>query len=50
MTRMDAPLSVRRALTFKEWRNLLRRAAIGPVELFSVFPFRMAACVSIKAR
>jgi SAM-dependent methyltransferase len=48
MTRTDAPLSVQRALTFKEWRSLLMRAAIGPVEMFSVFPFRMAACVHLE--
>jgi SAM-dependent methyltransferase len=48
MTRTDAPLSVRRALTFKEWRDLLRQAAIGPTEIFSVFPFRVAACVDIR--
>jgi hypothetical protein len=50
MTRTDAPLSVQRTLTFKEWRNLLRRAALGPTEMFSVFPFRMAACVNLKGR
>jgi len=50
MTRTDAPLSVRRALTFKEWRDLLRRAAIGPIEIFSVFPFRVAACVNLRGR
>jgi 2-polyprenyl-3-methyl-5-hydroxy-6-metoxy-1,4-benzoquinol methylase len=48
MTLMDAPLSVQRAFTFKEWRNLLMRAAIGPIEMFSVFPFRMAACVNLE--
>jgi len=50
MTLTDAPLSVQRALTLKEWRNLLRRAAIGPIEMFSVFPFRMAACINLKGR
>lgn len=48
MTRMDAPLSVQRALTLKEWRKLLMRAAIGPIEMFSVFPFRMAACINLE--
>ena len=47
MTLTDAPLSVRRAFTFKEWRDLLRQADIGPVEMFSVFPFRMAAVVRL---
>ena len=50
MTLTDAPLSVRRAFTFKEWRALLRQADIGPVEMFSVFPFRMAAVVSLGGR
>jgi SAM-dependent methyltransferase len=50
MTLTDAPLSVQRALTFKEWRNLLMRAAIGPIEMFSVFPFRMAAWVNLEGR
>ncbi|HET7007813.1 MAG TPA: methyltransferase domain-containing protein [Candidatus Binatia bacterium] len=50
MTRTDAPLSVHRAFTFNEWRDLLRRADIGPVEMISVFPFRMAATVRIGGR
>jgi SAM-dependent methyltransferase len=50
MTLTDAPLSVRRAFTFKEWRELLRQADIGPVEMFSVFPFRMAAAVGLGGR
>jgi SAM-dependent methyltransferase len=50
MTLTDAPLSVRRAFTFKEWRALLRQADIGSVEMFSVFPFRMAAVVSLGGR
>ena len=50
MTLTDAPLSVRRAFTLKEWRDLLRQADIGPVEMFSVFPFRMAAVVRLGGR
>lgn len=50
MTRQDAPLSVRRALTVGEWQGLFRRAALGPVEVFSVFPYRIAAVVSLGAR
>ena len=50
MTLIDAPLSVRRAFTFSEWRELLRQADIGPVEMFSVFPFRMAAAVRLGGR
>jgi SAM-dependent methyltransferase len=50
MTLVDAPLSVRRAFTLSEWRGLLRQADIGPVEMFSVFPFRMAAAVRLGGR
>lgn len=50
MTLIDAPLSVRRALTFKEWRGLLCQADIGSVKTFSVFPFRVAAVVQIGSR
>lgn len=50
MTLTDAPLSVRRAFTFKEWRDLLCQADVGPVEMFSVFPFRMAAVVQLGGR
>jgi len=50
MTLTDAPLSVRRAFTFKEWRELFRQADIGAVEMFSVFPFRMAAAVRLGVR
>jgi SAM-dependent methyltransferase len=47
MTLTDAPLSVSRAFAFGEWRELLRQADIGPVQIFSVFPFRVAAFVSV---
>ena len=50
MTLTDAPLSVRRTLTFKEWRELFLQAAVGPVEMLSVFPFRMAAVISLGSR
>lgn len=50
MTLTDALLSVQRAFTFHEWRELLRQADIGPVEMFSVFPFRMAAAVRLGGR
>jgi 2-polyprenyl-3-methyl-5-hydroxy-6-metoxy-1,4-benzoquinol methylase len=50
MTLTDAPLSVRRAFTLEEWRDLLRQADIGPVEVFSVFPFRVAAVVRLGER
>ena len=48
MTRMDAPLSVQRAFTLTEWRELFQRAGVGPVQLFSVFPFRMMALLSVQ--
>jgi SAM-dependent methyltransferase len=47
MTLIDAPLSVRRAFTFSEWRRLLSQADIGSVEMYSVCPFRMAAVVPL---
>jgi ubiquinone/menaquinone biosynthesis C-methylase UbiE len=50
MTLTDAPLSVRRAFTLKEWRELLCQADIGPVKMFSVVPFRMAAVVQLGGR
>jgi SAM-dependent methyltransferase len=50
MTRTDAPLSVKRAFTLAEWRELFQRAGVGPVQVFSVFPFRMMALVSLKGR
>jgi SAM-dependent methyltransferase len=48
MTLTDAPLSVQRAFTMAEWDELFRRAEIGPVQLFSVFPYRVLALVSPK--
>jgi SAM-dependent methyltransferase len=50
MTLTDAPLSVRRAFAFGEWRELLRQADIGPVEMIAVFPFRVAAVVRLGDR
>jgi SAM-dependent methyltransferase len=47
MTLTDAPLSVQRAFTMAEWHELFRRAEIGPFELFSVFPYRILALVSL---
>lgn len=47
MTLVDAPLSVSRAFTFNEWRELLSQADVGRVEMFSVFPFRVAAAVRL---
>jgi len=41
MTLGDAPLSVKRAFTLAEWRELFSRAGIGEFRLFSFFPFRM---------
>lgn len=48
MTRTDAPLSVRRALTLAEWRELFAQAAIGEFRLFSVFPFRLFAYFPLR--
>src|ERR1051326_7939541 len=43
MTRVDAPISVRRAFTVEEWRGLFRRAGVGPAEVLTLFPFRVFA-------
>ena len=48
MTINDAPLSVRRALTIPEWRNLFIQASVGRVEICSVAPFRMYAVISLS--
>jgi SAM-dependent methyltransferase len=48
MTLTDGPLSVRRAFTLAEWRELFRRADVGPVQIFSVFPYRVLALVSLN--
>ena len=48
MTRTDAPLSVQRAFTVAEWRYLLRRAEVGRLRVFSVFPFRVLALLSVR--
>ena len=50
MTLTDAPLSVRRAFTFSEWRNLFRRAGVGPVQVFPLFPFRVLALITVEGR
>ena len=48
MTLTDAPLSVRRAFTMGEWHDLFRRAEVGPFQVFSVFPYRVLALVSLN--
>lgn len=50
MTRTDAPLSVRRAFTLGEWRDLFRQAGIGEFSLFSLFPFRVLALFPMGER
>ncbi|MFQ5684434.1 MAG: methyltransferase domain-containing protein [Candidatus Binatia bacterium] len=47
MTRMDGPLSVRRAFTVKEWRELFNQAGVGPFQLRHLFPFRVFALFEI---
>jgi len=43
MTRTDAPLSVRRAFTVNEWREIFQRAGVGPADVLPLFPFRIFA-------
>jgi SAM-dependent methyltransferase len=49
MTRTDAPLSVRRACTIPEWRELLRRADVGRLWVRWTFPFRVLALISLES-
>jgi ubiquinone/menaquinone biosynthesis C-methylase UbiE len=46
MTRTDGPLSVQRAFTLEEWRELFERAGIGPFRVFPKFPFRQMTLFS----
>lgn len=48
MTRTDAPLSVRRALTMEEWRAVMREADIGRFTVEWALPFRVRALVWIE--
>jgi ubiquinone/menaquinone biosynthesis C-methylase UbiE len=47
MTLTDAPLSVRKAFTLEEWRDLFSQARIGEFQLFHLFPFRVFALFSL---
>jgi SAM-dependent methyltransferase len=47
MTRVDAPLSVRRAYTLQEWRALFQRAGIGPFRISPMFPFRQLTVIGL---
>jgi len=47
MTRVDAPLSVTRAFTMGEWREIFQRADIGAFDVRWAFPFRMLAIGSL---
>jgi len=49
MTRVDAPLSVRRACTLAEWSELFRRADIGTFRVQWVWPFRVLGVISLKS-
>lgn len=49
MTRLDAPLSVQRAFTLVEWRELFQRAGIGEFVLSCLFPFRLLAFFPLRA-
>jgi ubiquinone/menaquinone biosynthesis C-methylase UbiE len=49
MTRTDAPLSVQRACTISEWRELLRQADVGRLRVQWMFPFRVLGLVSLTS-
>jgi ubiquinone/menaquinone biosynthesis C-methylase UbiE len=48
MTLTDAPLSVRRGLTFAEWKELFRKAGVGRFEVNWAFPFRVLALITVR--
>jgi SAM-dependent methyltransferase len=48
MTRVDAPLSVRRTFTLREWRELFQRAGIGPFRISPIFPFRQTTVIGLR--
>jgi SAM-dependent methyltransferase len=50
MTRVDAPLSVRRACTLAEWSELIRRADIGAFRIQRIFPFRILGVISLTSQ
>ncbi len=50
MTIHDAALSVQRALTLREWKDLLHEASIGPVEIRAIAPFRVSALILLHSR
>lgn len=50
MTRTDAPLSVRRAFTLAEWKELFERAGLGRCTLYPCFPFRLLALSPVVDR
>jgi SAM-dependent methyltransferase len=48
MTRVDAPLSVRRGLTLGEWKDLLLKANVGTIQAQHVLPFRLLALITVR--
>lgn len=49
MTRIDAPLSVRRGLTLGEWKDILLKANVGTIQAKHVFPFRLLAVITVRS-
>jgi SAM-dependent methyltransferase len=47
MTRVDAPLSVQKAFTLREWRELFQLAGVGPFQMFRTFPFRHTTVIAL---
>jgi ubiquinone/menaquinone biosynthesis C-methylase UbiE len=48
MTLVDAPLSVRRALTLGEWKELLLKANVGTIQAEHALPFRLLALITVR--
>ena len=42
------PLSVKSAFTMAEWHELFPPGGVGPFQLFSVFPYRLLALISVQ--
>ena len=49
MTLTDAPLSVQRAFTLAEWRDLFRQAGVGKFHVKPLVPFRLSAWIEIAS-
>ncbi len=49
MTLVDAPLSVQRALTLGEWKELMLKANVGTIQAEHAWPFRLVALITVES-